>query len=150
MGEIMKRLGLWLGAFLFFCSPAFAVFPQLVAYTTGTQVTVWVTTTPAPLISTGTNVNEYGVPFQVNFGTTAPTTSQGQILSERLFMEIVNDSTQDIYIGYNANVSSTTGVYRGRRIPANGGTWAHDCSIRGHWAVAGSSTGYLVTVTQEK
>lgn len=150
----MKRLQTALGVILLSlagCVPAMAdaEFPQLVAKTTGSVQTVWVTTTPAPIISTGTAVNEYGVPFNVNRGTSAPTVSQGQVMPGRYFIEIFNDSAVDIYLGYNALVSSTSVQNRGRRIPP-GGSWSHDCAVRAHWAIAGSSTGYNVTVTQEK
>lgn len=132
------------------CAPAWALFPQLVAESTGTTTTVAVTTTAAPIISTGTLVVEGDEqPFVIHKGTYAPTVSQGQVMSQRKFFEIFNDSGDDIFIGYNANVSSQANVNRGRRIP-DGGAWAHDCQIRNHWAISGSSAGYLVTVTQER
>ena len=150
----MKRLKqVALGVILSFagCIPAMAgEFPQLVANSSGTSVTVWVTPTPALLVSTGSNVQVGGKTpsFFINRGTSTLPVA-GDYMTSRNFIEIFNDSAVDIFVGYNANVSSQTGINRGRRIPAQA-SWSHDCSIEDHWAIAGSSTGHLVTVTQER
>jgi len=109
------------------------------ANSTGTVVAVNVSTVPALLLTKQDYLNTAGF-----------TMSSGTYLANRIQMEIYNDSSIDIYVGYNANVSSITGrPYYGRRIPS-GSAWSHNCSIEQHWAISGSSTGFNVIVTQER
>lgn len=129
------------------------------ATSTGTVTCVRVTTTPAIILSTGQM--PLGTPdFIVDSGFRGSTsayyfqqstmTYPGTHMLNRLYLEILNDSDVDIFVGYDSNVSSITdSQYKGRRIAA-GQAWTHNCSIVNHWAVAGSSTGRNIVISQER
>ena len=126
------------------------------AVSTGTIHAVEVTTTPAILYSTGTNLGGYSSGSQKSFfiptdTNTVANMGWGQYMSDRKYLEIQNDSDYDIWVGYDSTVSSqalTTGR-KGRRIPA-GGSWGHDGSIKDYWAVSSSTTRKSVIVVQER
>ena len=132
---------------------SFAGFPPVQdrgAISTGTIFNISVTTNPSILLSTGNNVlySDAPVLFFVPTDTTT-VKGNGQYMRDRMFLEIRNDSANDVFIGYESDVSSITGnAKRGRKLDANGGIWAHDCSVIHHWIVAGANS--TVTVTQER
>lgn len=118
--------------------------PGAVEVATTTVITV--STTPAMIISTGTGTGGYN--FFSSSGVNGAFTT-AQYLDQRLFLEIYNDSSVDIFVGYDANVSSITGKNLGHRIKA-GGSLSKNDSIMNMWAVSGSDTGQNVVITQEK
>lgn len=117
----------------------------------GSMTTITVTTTPVLALSTGTNFpyeNYSRNISNINISSSA-TVAAGQVLDNRVHMEFSNDTSTDVYVGYDASVSTQNNVFRGRRI-APGGSWSHDCSIIEHWVVSSTTTENKFTITQEK
>jgi len=146
MKKILAAVGLLIGA----CSVGHAApaVQNVGATSTGTIITINVSTVPQLAVYPSSNVfNASG--FQISLGT-GTDRRYNSLLNNRIQMEIFNDSSVDIWAGFNSSVSSWTNSNNyGRRIPA-GTAWSHDCSIEQHWLVAGSSTGFRVVITQEK
>lgn len=119
----------------------------------GTTTAISVGLVPQILISTnvgnaGFN-GEPGYSIYPTSGTAGTGVPGGDYVNGRMFLEIYNDTTNQIYIGYNASVSSQPGVNYGRNIPP-GTAWSHDCSVKDHYIVADTPTLKKVVVTQEK
>lgn len=113
----------------------------------GTMTAVAVATNPVQIISTGTGTSGYG--YYTDSGVVGGFTP-AFYLDQRMFVEIFNDSGQDIWVGFDQNVSSTTGANYGRRIP-HGAAWSNDGSLLNYWAVSSASTtARKVVVTQER
>lgn len=119
----------------------------------GTVTIVNVSSNVSVLLSTGMNFAFFGESTNQIFfpdRSSSTITSPGQTMPGRKTIEIFNDSGVDIWIGYSASVSTWPGTTNlGRRVPT-GTSWSHNCSIPVHYAVANSSTGFGVVVTQEK
>ena len=126
------------------------------AVSSGTQITIRVTTTPILALSTGTNV-QYG-----NYGAhnyplyTSTTVANGEVMANRVQLEFSNDTSTDVYVGYGPEVSTVTAdtpefraANRGRRI-APSASWAHDCAIIPHWVISSTTTAIAFTITQER
>lgn len=126
------------------------------AVSTGTIHAVEVTTTPAILYSTGTNLGGWSAGAQKNFlvptdSNTVANMGWGQYMADRKYLEIQNDSDYDIWVGYDSSVSSmpvATGR-KGRKI-ASGSAWQHDGSIKDYWAVSSSTTRKSIIIIQER
>ena len=96
-GGSMKK---WLMLFSLWAAPLWAGNPvEFVAHSSGTTFTVVVTSNPAILITTGSFVADW----TSRQTSTSPVTAQK--LPYRYFLEIQNDSTQDIYVGHDLTVS---------------------------------------------
>ena len=54
---------------------------------------------------------------------------------DRIAFMIINDSANDVYIGFDKNVS-TTGKTKGVLVAANGGVWAYEFHKGELWAVS--------------
>jgi len=124
-----------------------------VQYTTMTAVSA--STTPAILISTGSNtVADRGhsagpVSVVASSPTSVTGLLEGQYMKNRIYMEIFNDTAYNIWIGYDASVSTMPGEHYGRRI-STGTAWANDGAIRDYWVVAATTTRRQIVVTQQK
>lgn len=119
------------------------------AVSTGTVFNISVGSNPTLATSTGTNVVNAGQTFTINRGTdTLPVA--GDYLPGRVHLEFLNETGQDVYLGYDTNVSTVAGNrFRGRRIP-HGGTWSTNTSIWHYYLRASTPTSQNFTVTQEK
>ena len=122
----------------------------------GTTTSISVTTNPAIIVSTPlANYNYYVQGSSAygnvgaNLGIYQATSTIAQMLDHRLYMEIFNDTTNDIWVGYNISVSTMPGLNYGRRIPA-GSSWSHTCSLINHWVVSSATTLQKVVITQER
>src|SRR3990167_4927470 len=148
----MKFKVLFAGLFLLGAGEAWS-YPQFQdrgAVSTGTVYAVTVTTTVELLLSTGANVmSENETPsFFVQQGTSSLPV-KGNYMEGRVFLEIYNDSTKDIWFGYTRAVSTQTGADYGRRIPS-GASWSSNSSIRDYWVVSDTTTERRIVVIQEK
>ena len=86
---------------------------------TGTLLSVSVTTTPTLIVSTGTLMTAWGFGDVVLVNQSTATPNPGQMLWNRLAVEICNDCGHDIHVGFNSSVSTQAGANYGRRLPAN-------------------------------
>jgi len=67
---------------------------------------------------------------------------------KRIAFMVINDSTVDVYVGYDKNVS-TTGKTKGVPIKPNGGYWAYEFHKGELWAIADSETDLIVVENSE-
>lgn len=118
------------------------------ATSSATVITVAVSSNAALILSTGTAKNIYFTSGTANqFLATLPQT----YMDGRMYLEIYNDSSIDIFCGFDSNVSTAVGsIYRGRRVPANGNSWSINGDLPNIYCVSNSSTGYSVAVTQAR
>lgn len=119
----------------------------------GSTTAISVTTTPAILLSTGA-ISAYfnaepGYYVYAATGVAGTTAAVSDYMNSRMFLEIYNDTTNQIFLGYTASVSSIPGANYGRNIPP-GTAWSHDCSLMNHFIVADAPTLRKVVVTQER
>jgi len=135
------------------CGPAFAAeFPPVQnqgATTIGTMTVIAVTTTSQICLSTGSNVidKRYGLfSFQVSSHATP---IAGAYLRNRLYAEFFNDTSTEVWIGFNQFVTTTPGVNYGRRIPP-GASWSNDGSIQEYWVKCATTTERKFVITQQK
>lgn len=118
------------------------------ASSSGTIVSIAVTTTPALILSTG-SLMSWGPVVFTPLQTTA-TPNPGQMFWGRVALELYNDTGYDVWLGYDNRVSSQAGSSYGRRIPT-GTSYSHECSIPDHWIVSGTTlTPTKLTVIQER
>jgi len=68
--------------------------------------------------------------------------------SKRIGFMIINDSSVDVYVGFDNQVS-TTGAKKGVPIKANGGFWAYEWHKGEVWAIAPSETEITVVESSE-
>lgn len=145
----MKK-ALILTAFLFCSVQAKAAAPvvDVGAQITSTATTIFVTTTPTLIVSTGTNmpcISGWN-PFKLSTYTV-----MGQYLCERTYLEIRNDSTVSIWMGPASNVSTQTfqtNSNYGIMIPT--GMARVDYDNNPNWWIVSSTTAFPVTVIQKK
>ena len=117
-----------------------------------TSVAVSVTTTPAIALSTGTNM-WYGRAGEGTIGFTPPSSTTviapGQYMRDRVYTEFFNDTSTEVWIGYNAQVTTTAGVNYGRRL-LPGSSWAMDGSIQNFFLVCGTTWTQGAFATEKK
>ena len=124
---------------------------QIVAKSSATQFSVAATTTPTLLLSTGTGVIE---PFKIGgFSFNSPNFStnvvRGQYEPTRIHLEIFNDSGHTIHVGFDNQISSQAGAHYARPI-LTGTSWSHDCNLKDHYIVSGTTlTPTKIVVSQE-
>ncbi len=124
----------------------------------GTTTCVSVATTPAIALSTpiinygffetsGTvQVNPFGTIGVQNFQSTS---TASQFIPGRLYCEFWNDTSTDVYVGFNNLVSTQAGMNYGRRLPPQS-AWSHSGSIENFWLVASTPTSQKFVITQER
>lgn len=113
-----------------------------------TCVAIQVSSTPALMLSTGTNNPCVGGMLFSGFPSTA--TTSGQFLCGRTYLEIRNDSTESsVWIGPNSNVSSApTSVNYGIQIPTVSARIDFD-SYPNWWIVSNVKTSTNVVIIQK-
>lgn len=122
-------------------SAAFPPVQEQGAVSASTSVAISVSTNPTIVLSTGTNMpyqkqlgdaDNYAYPAQSSW------TVPGQYMSGRTHTEFFNDTSTDVWIGPNINVSTRPGANYGRRL-IPGSSWSLDGNIRNYFVVCGSS-----------
>ena len=125
------------------------------AISTGSMVTVNISTVPTMLLSTGSFIFDpyYDIVYpEIPYDTDRSTV--GLFMPQRNWVEIQNQSHQSIWIGFDASVSSWINPLNvnkklGRVIPSSG-SWVIQDSWSPFWGVAASSTGWMINIIQEK
>ena len=67
---------------------------------------------------------------------------------KRIAFMLINDSSVDVYVGFDKNIS-TTGPTKGVLLAANGGVWAYEFHKGELWAIASSATEITVVESTE-
>ena len=143
----MRKIAVFLGVILTAGAAGAVDFQSVVnrgavQYATSTAITV--STNPAIVYSTGTGIfaDYRHSPGPVAVVPSSPTASTGlaagQYMSDRVYLEFFNDTSTDVWVGYNAQVSTQAGANYGRRL-IPGSAFSIDGAIRDIYAVTCSS-----------
>ena len=84
---------------------------------TGTIVAFSASTTPTLVVSTGSFMDRTGI-WSPIIQSSTNVKNPGQMMWDRLAVEVCNDCGHDIWIGFTNNISSQAGANYGRRLPA--------------------------------
>lgn len=141
----MKKIFQILGIVFAGLSSGFAAFPPMQdmgPVKISTMIGISVSTTPRILLSTGFNMPLEPVTGGGTFRSSTWTIN-GQHMLGRISLEILNYSTNPVWIGYSAAVTSFPSVNMGRRIEASSYTFSGSV-VPGSYLAPGSIWNYWI------
>lgn len=125
------------------------------AVSTATITSISVTTAPIIAISTGSGFfwdsalnGSGGGSFNFN-GSVNTNATPGQYMPQRLYVEFFNDTSTDVWIGFNSSVSTQAGANYGRRI-VPGTALLNYGQLNNYWVVASTTTSQQFVITQQR